>query len=250
MGLLAFGAGLAVVTGTGAWLLRRQRERLRAQRLAQVRFPGALARKVRATYPHLDDAQVARVLDGLREFFAISAMARGRLVAMPSQVVDVAWHEFILSTRAYAAFCREALGRFLHHTPAEAMRSPTQAQDGIRRAWRLACLREGMNPRAATHLPLLFALDSELAIADGFRYALDCRAAAAAAASGATGTDAITYCGSAIGCSSGGGCASGSGTGSDTGSSDGSSDSGGGGDSGGDSGGGGCGGGGCGGGGD
>lgn len=233
-GLVAFGAALAVLAGAVALGLRRQQARLRAQRLAQFRFPPALARKVRATYPHLSEHQAGRVLDGLREFFAISAMARGRLVAMPSQVVDVAWHEFILSTRAYQAFCRDTLGRFLHHTPAEAMRSPTQAQEGIRRAWRLACLREGLDPRRAARLPLLFALDAELAIADGFHYALDCAAARAAAASGA-GSDAgaVTYCGSDIGCGSSGGCASGCG-----------SDSGGSGDGGGDGGGGGCGGGG------
>lgn len=246
-GLVAFGAALAVMAGGVALGLRRQQARLRAHRLAQFRFPPALARKVRATYPHLSDNQVWRVLEGLREFFAISAMARGRLVAMPSQVVDVAWHEFILSTRAYQAFCRDALGRFLHHTPAEAMRSPTQAQEGIRRAWRLACLREGLDPRRAARLPLLFALDAELAIADGFHYALDCAAARAAAASG-DGSDAgaVTYCGSDIGCGGSSGCASGCGGDSGGhGSSDSGGDSGGGDSGGGD---GGCGGGGCGGG--
>ncbi len=49
---------------------------------------------------------------------------------MPSQVVDDAWHEFILFTRAYQQYCNKALGRYLHHTPAEAMDSPTIAQEG------------------------------------------------------------------------------------------------------------------------
>ncbi|HET8731372.1 MAG TPA: hypothetical protein VFM34_09725, partial [Moraxellaceae bacterium] len=176
-GLFAFGLALVVIAGAVIGLSLRQRTRLRMQRLARFPFPPALARKVKATYPQLGDSQVTAVLDGLREFFFLSAMAKGRMVAMPSQVVDVAWHEFILSTRSYQAFCQDTLGRFLHHTPAEAMTSPTQAQAGIRRAWRLACLREGMNPRHATHLPMLFALDQLLAIPDGFRYALDCHAA-------------------------------------------------------------------------
>ncbi|MBE1188306.1 hypothetical protein IH740_25820, partial [Escherichia coli] len=50
---------------------------------------------------------------------------------------------------------------------------PRQAQEGIQRAWKLACRREGIDPLNPTRLPLLFALDTELAIADGFRYALN-----------------------------------------------------------------------------
>ncbi|MBI1185078.1 hypothetical protein GC194_12455 [bacterium] len=35
----------------------------------------------------------------------------------PSLIVDWAWHEFILFTRQYAAFCRQHFGRFIHHSP-------------------------------------------------------------------------------------------------------------------------------------
>jgi hypothetical protein len=197
-----------VVIGFLVWY--RWREAARARALADYRFPPVLARKLRATYPHLDDAQARLVLEGLREFFALAQMARGRLVAMPSQAVDVAWHEFILHTRAYQQFCRVALGRFLHHTPATAMASPTMAQDGIKRAWRLSCAREKINPKAPLALPLLFGLDAALAIPDGFRYSLDCSAALAA---GAAPGD--TYCAAHIGC--GGGCAGSSGGDSDGG---------------------------------
>ena len=36
----------------------------------------------------------------------------------PSKKVDKAWHEFLLFTREYEAFCQERYGRFLHHDPA------------------------------------------------------------------------------------------------------------------------------------
>ena len=55
------------------------------------------------------------------------------------------------------------------------MASPTVAQDGIKRAWRLACAREGINPKTPSRLPLLFAIDG-VGIANGFRYQLDCMA--------------------------------------------------------------------------
>lgn len=221
----------------------RLREGARARYLADYRFPSALARKVRATYPHLGDKQVWQVLEGLREFFALAQKARGRMVAMPSQAVDVAWHEFILNTRAYQAFCREGLGRFLHHTPAEAMATPTQAQDGIKRAWRLSCAREKIDPKHPAVLPLLFGLDAALAIPDGFRYSLDCTAGLAAGTAADGGT---AYCASHIGCGGGcGGSSGGDGDGGFAGHGDGGHGGSDGSDGGGD---GGCGGGGCGGG--
>jgi hypothetical protein len=44
---------------------------------------------------------------------------------MPSQVADDLWHEFILFTKNYDAFCRQAFGGFFHHSPA-AVLSPEQ----------------------------------------------------------------------------------------------------------------------------
>lgn len=153
-------------------------------------FPSSLAEKVAKTYPHLSKADVDRVIDGLREYFHICHIAGDKAVAMPSQVVDVAWHEFILSTRRYEVFCERAFGRFLHHTPAETMESATVAQEGIKHAWRLCCDREKLNPKAATKLPMLFAMDSVLNISDGFIYTLNCDQ-----------KDDGVYCATHIGCS-------------------------------------------------
>ena len=93
---------------------------------------------------------------------------------MPSRVVDAMWHEFILHTKAYQAWCRYSLGWFLHHTPAEALGKKAQNNDGLRRTWFWACKDEGINPHAPTRLPLLFALDAKLHIANGFTYASNC----------------------------------------------------------------------------
>ncbi len=150
--------------------------------------------------PELSSEQREHVFDGLRDYFHLCNTAGQRMVAMPSQVVDDAWHEFILFTRQYDLFCRHAFGRFLHHTPAEAMPSPTAASNGIKRAWRLACAHENIDPKKPMRLPRLFALDALLLIAGGFIYQLDCMAA------GQAGTG---YCASHIGC--GGGCSGDSG---------------------------------------
>ncbi len=218
-GLLVVSLGLL----SGYLLWQHVAERSREQFVAGFRFPVGLARKLRDTYPHLDEGQAELVLCELRNFFHVARAARGQMVSMPSQAVDVAWHEFILSTRAYRLFCRQALGRFLDHTPAEQMRSPESAQVGLRRTWLQACRRERINPRQPDRLPMLFALDGLLGIPDGFRYAVNCMGADGTGTTGA-------YCASDIGCGGG-----------DGGSADGGDDAGS--DGGGD----GCGGGGCGG---
>lgn len=98
-------------------------------------FHPAIRKKVAAKHPQLNDSQLDLVFDGLRDYFHICNKANRKMVSMPSQVVDDAWHELILFTRAYQQYCNKALGRYLHHTPAEAMDSPTFAQEGIKRAW-------------------------------------------------------------------------------------------------------------------
>ena len=113
---------IAVVAGTAltaALALFYGRKR-RARQLAFIKtypFHPALKRKVGAKYPHLSEEQTHLVFRALRDYFWMCNKAKRKLVAMPSQVVDDAWHEFILFTRAYQTFCSKALGRFLHHIP-------------------------------------------------------------------------------------------------------------------------------------
>lgn len=166
----------------------RRRERI----IDSYDFPVSIEVNVRKKYPHLSKYDSAKVMLGLREYFHLCHQSEGEPVAMPSQVVDEAWHEFIVCTRDYQFFCSSALGRFLHHTPAEAMRTPTDAQEGIKRAWRLSCMRENGEATQMKKLPLLFALDSVLNIPDGFHYSLHC-----------SGEESHAYCASHIGCVSG-----------------------------------------------
>jgi len=187
---------LALIAG-GLWLAWRNWQRAgRANFIAAFPLRERLDRRLAARRPELDEAQRDEVFEGLRDYFLICNLAGRRMVAMPSQAVDDAWHEFILFTRQYDSFCSRAFGRFLHHTPAEAMNTPTQASDGLKRAWRLACAHEKIDPKAPERLPRLFALDAALGIAGGFVYQLDCLAASG----GAAGSG---FCASHIGCSSG-----------------------------------------------
>jgi hypothetical protein len=201
---LAFIAAAAALGVGFVW--RRGGRQRRREFIEHFDFLALLDQRLAQRRPELSPAQRHDVFEGLRDWFIINLIAGRRKLSMPSQVVDDAWHEFILFTRNYKHFCQRGLRRFLHHVPAEAMSSPTQAQDGLKRAWSLACRHEGIDPKAPERLPRLFAIDGAMGIAGGFAYHLDCLAA------GAAGTG--NYCAGHIGC--GGGCSS---CGSDSGSS-------------------------------
>jgi len=227
-----------------ALLWRRQ---LGLQRDAYIRsfeLPRGLFEQLRKRRPELSLKECQLVSHGLRQFFLAYRKSGGKYVSMPSQVADDLWHEFILYTRNYQAFCRKAFGKFLHHTPAVALSSAAAANAGLRRVWWHACLEDNINPRKPTRLPLLFALDTKLGIADGFHYSADC--ASLRRRQGASGNESVIYCGGDFGSAGFDGGTDGFGDSGSGGSSDGTGS---GGDSGGDSGGGDSGGGGCGGGG-
>jgi hypothetical protein len=69
-----------------------------------------------------DRATALRALEGLDAWFIACLHADDRMIGMPSKIVDIAWHEFILRTREYTNFCQSAFGAYLHHTPDSTMK--------------------------------------------------------------------------------------------------------------------------------
>lgn len=136
-------------------------------------FPAAVKNRVGKHYPHLSDDQLSLVMQGLKQYFKLFSMAGNGTISMPSRVVDVAWHEFILITQAYKEFCQQGIDRFIHHTPAEEMTSATELEEGMKKAWFLACKWEGIDQQSPSRLPFLFAIDVALDIPDGFNHSLD-----------------------------------------------------------------------------
>lgn len=164
----------------------------REAHIRHAELPKGLFEKLRARHPQLSLKDCQLVANGLRQFFLAHLNSGRRFVAMPSQVVDDLWHEFILCTKNYDSFCRHGFGRFLHHTPAVVLTDDRLKNEGLRRCWWFACREENIDPRAPSRLPLLFALDAKLNIAGGFSYVPDCGGVRRAGAdSGGT-----PYCGS------------------------------------------------------
>lgn len=175
--------------------LSKRKQKHQLQYIETYKFPRKINLEIKKAYPHLSDLAIHKVLKGLREYFYISRIsANDEMIGMPSQVVDKAWHEFILFTKEYQEFCNKAFGKFHHHIPAEAMKSKTDAQLSIRAAWEYSCKREHIYIKAPQRLPLLFAMDSILKIEDGFHYTLNCN------------EDSDAYCVKNIGSTGKGGC--------------------------------------------
>lgn len=221
----AFVVSFVMLAALAAW-----EQSLRRQFVREAPLPRFLGAKLMAQYPQLSARDTELVLHGLRQFFMAYLRSKRAFVAMPSKVVDAAWHEFILHTRGYEQWCHIAFGSLLHHSPAEVLGRDPKRNSGLRRAWFWACKEESIDPHAPTRLPLLFALDKKFAIAGGFTYVPNCRDIDNKAGSNA-------HCGTSFSDGGGGGCggASGGEGSSDGGfsfSSDSSSESGGSGDSG------------------
>ncbi len=169
---------LFVACATSAALLvvwHKSRTAAQADYIRTYMFPPGLLDKFDKLQPQLGLKDRQIVARALRQFFLAHLKSGCKFVAMPSEVVDQLWHEFILYTRHYEQFCKKAFGRYMHHTPAVVL-EPTARNDneGLRRTWWYVCIEENINPRKPTRLPLLFALDAKFHIANGFHYQPNC----------------------------------------------------------------------------
>jgi len=138
---------------------RRRREFLRG-----YAFPATLPAAVREHLPGLGDEQVTAVMRGLRDWFVLCQVARDTLIGMPSKAVDAAWHEFILMTREYSAFCDGAFGRYLHHTPEAQLR--ISMDEALARTAHIARTAGARAPE----VPPIFTLDAQLGLPGAMRW--------------------------------------------------------------------------------
>lgn len=151
-----------------------------ARRVAAVNayeFSPSMRQRLRLKHSGLGLPSITLVEAATRQWFRLLARRPKARLSMPSRGVDDLWHEMLLHTRDYAAFCDTAIGRFLHHEPDSAM-PPKQARanqsDGLLATLLLARADENCRPDT---LPLLFRVDQEVGL-DGARcYITDCRGA-------------------------------------------------------------------------
>jgi hypothetical protein len=180
-----------------------RREDKRRNWLNNYVFPESCYSEVQQRYPHLTTEQVAHAFEQLRLYLEVclvySSPNSSRLVAMPSKLVDTCWHAIICETREYQAFCKTAFGGFLHHASkvntsfplVELSMDEVNHIEGTKLSadaigqreldfknqlaaariyhWALA-IGGSQNNFEAIQIPLLFSIDHELNIEDGYFY--------------------------------------------------------------------------------
>jgi hypothetical protein len=137
-------------------------------------FPASVRQRFGWQHPELDADQIRVVETATRQWFRLVAGHRKAKLSMPSTVVDALWHELVLHTREYAAFCQAAFGRFLHHQPESAMSGEAAAANRTTRLLATLDLARRDEGCGAKELPLLFRVDQDLDVPGGRRYLADC----------------------------------------------------------------------------
>lgn len=163
----------AVAVGIGLkwWQVKKKQDR--QDFLTAFRFPVGLYTRLQKSYPQLTDKEYHLVAQALRHYFMAYVFSGFKFVGMPSRIADDLWHLFILDTKAYADFCKQAFGKFFHHVPATSYtREQSNEFLALRRTWRACCKIEGIHPNYPTRLPLLFAIDKKLGIPGAVEYSL------------------------------------------------------------------------------
>ena len=87
------------------------------------------------------------MLRGLRQFFMAHLRSGRKFVAMPSKLVDAAWHEFILHTQGYQRWCAAAFGGCCTTRRPRCWAATRAATTGCAAAWYWACKEESIDPR-------------------------------------------------------------------------------------------------------
>ncbi|MFM9427243.1 hypothetical protein RCH10_003694 [Variovorax sp. GrIS 2.14] len=117
-----------------AQALKARETSLRRQFVREAELPRFLVGKLIQAYPSMGQRDAELVLRGLRQFFMAHLRSDKKFVAMPSKLVDAAWHEFILHTQGYQRWCEAAFGGMQHHSPAEVLGRDARRNDGLRRS--------------------------------------------------------------------------------------------------------------------
>lgn len=185
-----------------ALINRQHQKRLKA--LQSHVFPDRYYQEVIRIYPQLSIDNVQMAFEQLRLYFRVCLIKQSKRVAMPSRLVDVCWHSFICDTRQYQRFCDTVFGDFLHHEaivdtsfsiqgilsdlskPEEKENLSEEAkvqrdlefqhQLGAARIYHWSAELEAKGTDKSSLLadvPLLFRIDEELGIGDGFRNSTD-----------------------------------------------------------------------------
>lgn len=182
----SFGTVLALVFCVAAvvalllTVFRRARQRWRwkngfaaadvRRRVRNTPFPKKLKKTWLKHHPDRSAADFAAAAAGFQDYLVVVACTRGA-TALPSAAADSVWHLLLETPKAYAAYCRRAVGFAVTHVEKVHMTAPMESALAL--TWAVACRIDGIDPLRPRCLPVLFGLDAALRWPDGHAYRLD-----------------------------------------------------------------------------
>jgi hypothetical protein len=151
----------------------RSKYGIRRKHIHEYSFPPELQENIQVCFPHLNEDQSSQVIAGLRQYFLLLSGYKYTSV-LPSKAVAYAWQKFVDMGAPYSRFCSNAFGRHLscspHFPPDGGLASALNNSIETRNSWLECCYLSGVDPVFPERLPLLFAIDAELAIPFGVKY--------------------------------------------------------------------------------
>ncbi len=146
-GALSLALGGVLVVGLVIWPAYRRLQR--AEFIRNYRWPPGLLDKLAAIIPASPARRRPSSPKACGSSFSPISTAGSAMSPCPRRWRTIWGTSFILYTRAYQDFCRQAFGGFLHHTPAVALAEGRKADNtGLRRVWLQCCREDGINPRS------------------------------------------------------------------------------------------------------
>ena len=64
---------------------------------------------------NITQPEAEQLFEDVKKYLFLAVVTDERLV--PTDAIDLGWHEFLLYTRDYASFCNRFFGAFVHHIP-------------------------------------------------------------------------------------------------------------------------------------
>jgi hypothetical protein len=137
--------------------------------IENVYFPNSIDMTLKKEFPYLTDEDISLVKQGLKEYLKLYVLSRRGRIILPSVAINLAFIEFIKTTE-YVNFTKNV---FKFYFTDILMKNDNIIDNDLKIVWTLACENEDINPDIPDKLPLIFSIDSQLNIENGFRFTID-----------------------------------------------------------------------------
>ena len=151
------------------FVLIRKDKNKRYKYTENLNFPNSIDMALKKEFPNFTDENINLVKQGLKEYLKLYALSSRGKIILPSLVVNLALKEFF-KTVEYQDFIKNV---FKFYFTDVLMKNNNIIDNDLKVVWTLTCENENINPNKPDKLPLIFSIDSQLNIENGFRFTID-----------------------------------------------------------------------------